>query len=169
MNYFYLRKLKTYYFILVFTGFMNHIGYAQNIDLSNARIIKLEEALQLGLQNNRQLKMANIDLAVSAENKSQAKMVKYPSIGLNMGYNYIGDPKIYEGFYENKNNVDYFNHQSFATIATSMPIYYGGVVNHQIDQQKLLTQLQETVVKMSEADIKMSITNQYFTLEKLYR
>ena len=144
-------------------------GYTQNIDLTDVKIIKLEEALQLGIQNNKQLKMAKIDLAVSGENVSQSKIAKAPRIGMNMGYNYIGNPKLYEGFYESNIEVDYFNNQSFANVVTSMPLYYGGVLNTQIDQQKLLAQMQEAVVKMTEAETKMAITQQYFTLEKLYR
>jgi outer membrane protein len=164
-----MQKLKIKYFSLVVACLGIGTGYTQNIDLKDVRIIKLEEALQLGIQNNKQLKIANIDLAVSGENVSQSKIAKAPRIGMNMGYNYIGNPKLYEGFYESNIEVDYFNNQSFANVVTSMPLYYGGVLNNQIDQQKLLSQMQETVVKMTEAETKMSITHQYFTLEKLYR
>jgi outer membrane protein len=57
----------------------------------------------------------------------------------------------------------------FANVVSSVPIYSGGSINNRIEQQKLLSQMQESVVKMTEAEVKNAITEQYFTLEKLYR
>lgn len=145
------------------------IGYAQNIDFTDARVLKLEEALQLGIQNNKQLKMATTDVAIANENLGQSKIARAPFISLNAGYNYIGNPKIYEGFYEESLTVDYFNNQSSGNILGSMPIYNGGAINNKIEQQQLISNMKESVVKMTESEIKLSIVQQYFTLEKLYR
>lgn len=79
--------------------FFKVIGFAQETNLVETRIIKLDEALQLGIQNNRQLKIANADVAIAKENVSQFKIAKTPRLGVNTGYNYIGDPKIYSGFF----------------------------------------------------------------------
>lgn len=81
----------------------------------------------------------------------------------------IGSPKVYEGFYEKNITIDYFDHQAVAGIFASMPLYLGGVINNQIDKQKLIVSMQESVVKMTETEIKQTITSQFFTLEKLYR
>ena len=169
MNYYILKELKIKYLTLVIASFSTGIGVAQNIDFPNSRLIKLEEALQLGIQNNKQLKMATTDVAIANENLSQSKIAKAPRIGLNAGYNYIGNPKIYEGFYERSITVDYFNNQSFGNIVGSMPIYNGGAINDRINQQQLISNMKESVVKMTESEIKLAIVQQYFTLEKLYR
>ncbi len=154
---------------LVLAFLASGMGYSQNIDLSNTRILKLEEALQLGIQNNKQLKMATTDVAIANENLSQSKIARAPYIGLNAGYNYIGNPKIYEGFYEESITMDYFNNQSSGNILGSMPIYNGGAINNKIEQQQLISNMKESVVKMTEAEVKLAIVQQYFTLEKLYR
>ena len=164
-----MKNQKTKYLILVLVLFASGMGYSQNIDLSNLRVLKLEEALQLGIQNNKQLKMATTDVAIANENLSQSKIAKAPRIGLNAGYNYIGNPKIYEGFYDQSITVDYFNNQSSANIVGSMPIYAGGAINDMINQQQLISNIKESVVKMTEAEVKLAIVQQYFTLEKLYR
>lgn len=164
-----IQKLKINYLILVIVCFISKSGYSQNTDIINARNIKLEEALELGIQNNKQLKMANTDAAIANENVSQAKIAKAPYIGLNGGYSYIGNPKIYEGFYEKSISVDYFNNQSFGNIVGSMPIYNGGAINDKIDQQQLISNMKASAAKMTESEIKLSIVQQYFTLEKLYR
>lgn len=153
---------------MIFACFLNSIIFAQD-SLNKARFIILEEAIQLGIQNNRQLKMANLDVAIANENVSQAKIANVPRVALSGGYTYIGDPKLYEGFYESNVTVDYYNHQAFANIVSSMPIYSGGAISNKIEQQKLLTEMQESVVKMTQADVKNAITEYYFTLEKLYR
>jgi outer membrane protein len=168
MNYSVQKKMQLRFLFLALACFCNAICFAQD-SLNKAKIIILEEAIQLGIQNNRQLKIANLDVAIANENVSQAKIAKIPRLGLSGGYTYIGDPKLYEGFYESNVTVDYYNHQAFANIVSSMPIYTGGAINNKIEQQKLLTQMQESVVKMTQADVKNAITEYYFTLEKLYR
>ncbi len=167
MNYSLKNWPKTKLIVLFFLT--NWIGFAQNINSEQARIIKLDEALQLGIQNNRQLKMANTDLAVANENINQAQMSKVPRLGLSTSYNYIGNPKIYNGFFESSTTIDYYNHQASGNIVGSVPLYMGGVINSQIDQQKLISELKESVVRMTEAEIKLTITQQFFTLEKLYQ
>lgn len=162
-----LKKTKNIFFILIITCFIGGVGYSQNDD--TVRIIKLDEAIQLGIEHNNQIKLANSDVAIANENLEQTKIAKAPMIGLNMGYNYIGNPKIYDGFYEKNISVDYFNHQGGTSVLTSMPLYYGGVINNQIDKQKLIVSMQESVVKMTETDVKQTITSQFFTLEKLYK
>jgi outer membrane protein len=167
MSYSILKRIKTDFIFLIITCFIFAIGFSQD-DVA-IRIIKFDEAIQLGIQNNNQIKLANTDVAIANENLSQTKMAKSPVLGLNAGYNYIGSPKIYEGFYEKNIAVDYFNHQASASFLASLPLYYGGVINNQIDKQKLIVSMQESVVKMTEIEIKQTITNQFFTLEKLYK
>ncbi|MFB3388334.1 TolC family protein [Flavobacterium sp. LAR06] len=168
MNYWQLKDLglKFLFLLLVCT---TSFSFAQQDSLGNAKKIKLDEAILLGIQNNKQLKIANTNLAIANENVGQAKIAKMPRIGLSAGYTYIGDPKLYEGFYESNITVDYLNHMGFANVVSAIPIYSGGSINNRIEQQKLLSQMQESVVKMTEADVKNAITEQYFTLEKLYR
>lgn len=167
MRYWQLIDLKSKFLALAFCCF--NLIFAQQDSLGNAKIIKLDEAISLGIQNNRQLKIANTDLAIANENVDQAKIAKMPRIGVNGGYTYIGNPKIYEGFYQSNITVDYYNHQAFANIISSLPIYAGSAINKRIDQQELLSQMQQSAVKMTEVDVKNAITEQYFTLEKLYR
>ncbi|MBF4464252.1 TolC family protein [Flavobacterium sp. LC2016-12] len=168
MNYWRLKDLglKFLFLLLVCTA---SFSFAQQDSLGNAKKIKLDEAILLGIQNNKQLKIANTNLAIANENVDQAKIAKMPRVGLSAGYTYIGDPKLYDGFYESNITVDYLNHMGFANIVSAIPIYSGGSINNRIEQQKLLSQMQESVVKMTEADVKNAITEQYFTLEKLYR
>jgi len=162
-----LIKIRRGAVSFVATCFCYGLSYSQTDD--SVRIIKLDEAIQLGIQNNNQLKLANSDVAIANENLDQTKIAKSPLIALNMGYNYIPNPKIYEGFYEKNISVDYFNHQGSAGILASLPLYIGGVINNQIDKQKLIVSMQESVVKMTEAEIKQTITSQFFNLEKLYK
>jgi outer membrane protein len=162
-----IKNLKIEFVILVVACFFYGIGYAQNEEV--ARIIKLDEAIELGIKNNNELKIANSDVTIANENLSQSQIAKAPIVGLGMGYNYIGNPKIFEGFYGNNVTVDYYNHQGSANVFASMPLYYGGAINNQIDKQQLIVNMQESVAKMTESEIKQAITVQFFTLEKLYK
>lgn len=167
MNYLFFKFFKEKVIILIIACLFYEIGFSQNDD--GTRLIKLDEAIQLGIQNNNQLKIAKTDVAIANENLSQSQIAKTPVIGLNMGYNYIGNPKIFEGFYEKNITVDYYNQQGSASVFASMPLYYGGAINNQIDKQQLIANMQESVAKMTETEIKQTITTQFFTLEKLYK
>jgi outer membrane protein TolC len=167
MNYSLPNKTPFLYVILALF-FLIPIKILSQKDSLNIKIVRLDEALQLGIQNNRQLKIANTDVDIAKENVSQAKMAKIPRVSLGAGYTYIGDPKLYEGFYQRSVTVDYYNHQAFANIISSVPIYSGSAINGKIEQQKLISQMQESAAKMTEADVKNAITEYYFTLEKLY-
>jgi outer membrane protein TolC len=145
------------------------IVYSQENSDSNTKMIKLEEAIELGIQNNRQLKIANTDIAIANENLSQTKIAKAPRIGLNTAYSYIGNPRIYDGFFGESVTVKYFDYQASANIVAGMSLYNGGLIDNQINKQQLATQIQQAAVKMTEAEIKLAITEQFFTLEKLYR
>lgn len=169
MNYSLFPMLKIKPLILALFVSSLEIVFAQSTSSDQAKIIKLDEAIQLGIQNNRQLKMAKTDVAIANENVSQAKIAKVPRLGLNSNYSYIGNPKIYKGFYESSTTIDYYNHQAAGNIVGTVPLYLGGVINSQIDQQKLISQMQESVVQMTEAEIKLNIAQQFFSLEKLYR
>ena len=163
------KKNKVNLLFLSVFCMVNSLLYSQETELKNTRVIQLEEAIELGLKNNRQLKVANTNVAIANEDLNQAKISKAPRLGLNMGYNYIGNPKIYEGFFEKSVTIDYFNNQTLGSVVASMPLYYGGLINNKIESQKLITQIQENVVKMTEAEMKLAITQQFFTLEKLYQ
>jgi outer membrane protein len=167
MDFPFFINLKREFVILIIACFFYEVGFSQGDE--GARIIKLDEAIQLGIQNNNKLKMANADVTIANENLDQSQIAKAPLIGLNMGYNYIGNPKVFEGFYEKNITVDYFNQQASANIYASMPLYYGGVINNQIDKQKLMVSMQESAAKMTETEIKQTITTQFFNLEKLYK
>jgi outer membrane protein len=167
MDYSVLKSLKREFIFLLLACLIYEVGFSQNDE--GARIIKLDEAIQLGIQNNNQLKIANSDVTIANENLDQSQIAKAPVVGMGMAYNYIGNPKVFEGFYEKNITVDYFNQQASANVFASMPLYYGGVINNQIDKQKLMVSMQESVAKMTETEIKQTITTQFFTLEKLYK
>jgi outer membrane protein TolC len=169
MNYLLVKKVRFSHLISGLTCLVSTVNFAQQDTLRQAKIIKLEEAIELGIQNNRQLKMANADAAIADENISQAKISKVPRLALNGGYTYIGNPKLFEGFYENSVEVDYYKHQAFVNVISTMPIYTGGAINTKIQQQQLISEMQQTVVKMTQAEVKNAIAEYYFTLEKLYQ
>ena len=169
MNHSLSKKLQFQHAFLIVILFARAIVFAQDYSQTELKTITLGEAIQLGTLNNRQLKIANIDIAIADENVGQLKIAKVPRLVLSGGYTYIGDPKLYEGFYENNITVDYYNHRSFANIVSTMPIYSGGIIDSKIEQQKLITNMQQSVARMTQAEIKNLITQYFFTLEKLYR
>ena len=109
MDYPVLKNLKIDFVILIIACFFCEVGYSQNDD--GVRIIKLDEAIQLGIQNNNKLKLAHSDVSIANENLEQTQIAKAPIFGMNMSYNYIGNPKVFEGFYEKNVTVDFITNR----------------------------------------------------------
>jgi outer membrane protein len=71
------RGNKLNFLVLALACLISAKKFAQE-NIGDARIIKLEEAIQLGIQNNNQLKIAKSDVAMANENLSQSQFSNLP-------------------------------------------------------------------------------------------
>jgi outer membrane protein len=133
------------------------------------RLITLDEVVYLAGLNNLEVKMARQDSALAAQQVLDAKMARTPYIGSGVNYNYIGDPVLYRDFYSNDTSIGYFNHQAGWNVGASIPIYTGGAIQTQIEQEQVTSQIRNEVLKMTEAQVKLMVINQFYNLYKLYR
>lgn len=154
---------------LLLSLFNNGMLYAQTRTEVIIRTISLNEAVQLAMLNSLELSMVRKDSAKAEQNILNAKMARAPSLGAGMNYNYIGNPVIYRDFYSNDTNISYYNHKGGWNISAGFPIYMGGSIQTRIEQEKIQSQIQNEILKMTEAQVKLTVISQFYILYKLYR
>jgi len=142
---------------------------AQSISNAPNRQISLSELTELALRNNLELKMAQKGMTISQENILDAKTYRAPSLYAGAYYNYIGNPVLYRDFYSNDSVIDYYHHQAGWNVGVAIPIYAGGKINTNIQQEQISSQIQNEILQMTESQLRLSVINQFYTLYKLYR
>jgi outer membrane protein TolC len=151
-----------------FTGFNQSLTAQGRLELP-VKKITLDEMILLAKQNNLSLKLSQKDSAIAKENIQTAKISKAPYINIGGYYNYIFNPVVYSGFYSGKTSIDYYHHQTNWSIATGIPIYYGGKIKTQVAQSEIISSIQNEMLKMTDNQLKLSIISQFYSLYKLYR
>jgi len=141
----------------------------QDIQSIVPRLITLDEAFKLAMANNLEIKMAQKDSAIASKNLLNAKTARTPHIGAGIHYNYIGNPVLYQDFYTNDSSIDYYNHQAGWNVVARIPIYSGGAIQTRIEQEKMLSRIQNEILNMTQAQIKLVVITQFHNLYKLYR
>ena len=131
--------------------------------------VTLDEVIQLAAVNNLEIKMAEKDIAIASENILNAKMARAPYLGAGVYYNYVGNPVLYRDFYSNDTTVDYYDHQAGWNISASIPIYTGGAIKAQIEQEEVVSQITNEMLNMTKSQIKLFVINQFYNLYQLYR
>jgi len=142
---------------------------AQERSADSVMQITLDEVLALAMRNNLALKMARIDSAISGEEVLQARAARTPFISASANYNFVGNPVLYRDFYSNDTTVNYLNHHAGWEVFAGIPIYNGGRINTNIEQKKLSGLINQEILKMTAAQVRLAVIQQFYYLYKLYR
>ncbi|MCI0522395.1 MAG: TolC family protein [Bacteroidales bacterium] len=133
------------------------------------RDISLDEALMLSMQNNLGLRMARTDSAIAREEVLYARAARTPFLSAGINYNYIGNPVLYRDFYSNDTLINYLNHQAGWNLMAGVPIYNGGRINKNIEKKQVNELIMNEVLKMTAAQVRLAVIQQFYTLYRLYR
>jgi outer membrane protein TolC len=106
---------------------------------------------------------------MAREDYLQAKAARTPYLEAGVNYNYIGNPVVYRDFYSNDTLINYLNHQASWNVFAGIPIYTGGKISTEIARKEVLQQIQQEVLKMTTAQIRLTVIQQFYNLYKLYR
>lgn len=139
---------------LIFFIILSPAVFAAPIELS------LEDSIALALENNPDIKMANLGRQRSSWVLKQAEAAK----GFVVGYNHTNQryntpPSSSTPYYVWTTKDD----NSFTL---SLPLYTGGKLENQIDQAKLNMKVEDLNVDATKQQIKQSVTSYYFEILK---
>ncbi|MGV3705001.1 MAG: TolC family protein [Arcticibacter sp.] len=120
--------------------------------------ITLEQAVALTLQNNLQIKQAQLSESLSEENLKESKLFFYPTFnaGGNLNFNFGRnvDPLTYE--FVNQQTTS-----SNGSLNTSMPIFQGFRLWHQISQYKYQLEADKSNTRKVQNDLSLTVVTTY--------
>ncbi len=123
--------------------------------------ITLQQAVELTLQNNLQIKQSKLSEALSDENLKQSKLYFYPtlsassSLDVNFGRN--PDPVTYEIV-----NQQFVN--ASGVVSSSFPIFQGFRLWHQISQYKYQLEADKSNTRKIQNDLSLTVVTTYLQI-----
>ncbi|HVW98308.1 MAG TPA: TolC family protein [Mucilaginibacter sp.] len=128
---------------------------------SAQRVVTLQEAVDLTLANNLNIKQAVVTQNIAGEDYKQSKYNLLPSLSANpqAGYNFGRSPVAGQYAYANKAS---FSVNSSASVQVTL--YQGGQLRNQILQNKLLLDVDKTNVAKVKNDLLLNVVTDYLTI-----
>src|SRR5690606_18870599 len=123
--------------------------------------ITLQQAVEEALENNVQIKQAQLNAALSEENLTESKLARLPTLNagssLNFNFGRSVDPFSYQ----------FVNQQitsSNGSIYTSIPLFQGGLLHQQILQNKYLLEADKSTVQKTRNELSLNVVTSYLAI-----
>jgi len=129
--------------------------------------LTLDRAIELGLQNHQQLKIAEARSDVSKHQLQATKNQMLPSVEFSANAFYLGDVTILNSDWSKVQTVDMPHFGNTFGLQASQLLYKGGVIRKSIEMAELQMQLAELDRNANEQDIKFLIISNYLDIQKL--
>lgn len=140
------------------------MGYSQEL---TPYTLTLKEAIEKGLQNHQQLKIAKANLAIKEQELKVAKSQHTPSITFSANAFYLGDALVLNPDWSKLQTVDLPNFGNSFSAQASQLLYKGGVIKKSVEMAELQMQLSELDLISNEQDIKFLIISNYLDIKTL--
>lgn len=128
---------------------------------SAQEFITLQQAVEKTLNNNLQIKQAELDESLALENLTQSKYALYPTLNgsanTNLGF----------GQYRNQNTLEVTNQNSTSingTLSAGVDLFRGFQKINQIKANKLLLDANKTAVEKVKNDLILQVITQYLQI-----
>ncbi|MFI5150694.1 MAG: TolC family protein [Bacteroidia bacterium] len=158
--------MRTNYLFFLFLFLLPFSGFTQG-----SKKIKLEEAIKMGLEQSRSLKIAESKVTIAGSKFVELKDMVLPSVGVSAGYARLSDIPAFT-FQLNPSSppVTLFpvilnNYSTRASVNES--VFNGFRLKNGIASQQYLLEATKLDYEKDKEDIKFNIVNAYFNLYKV--
>jgi outer membrane protein TolC len=129
--------------------------------------LTLEQAIEMGLQNHQQLKIAAAKIDVSEQHARAMRAQTLPSVTFSANAFYLGDAVVLDSDWSKLRSVEMEHFGNSFALQASQLLYKGGVIKKSIEIAELQKQLAELDRVANEQDIKFLIVSNYLDISKL--
>jgi len=129
--------------------------------------LSLEKAIEMGLQNHQQLKIAEAQMQTSEQQVKVAKTQQLPTIAFSASAFYLGDALVLNPDWSKLQTVDMPHFGNTFSVQASQVLFKGGVIKKSIEMAELQQQLAELDLTNNEQDIKFLIISIYLDIYRL--
>ncbi|MDR2037021.1 MAG: TolC family protein [Bacteroidales bacterium] len=126
--------------------------------------ISLGEAVEMGLQNHQQLKIAKVNVETSEQQVKVSKSQQLPTVTFSANAFYLGDALLLNPDWSKLQTVSMPHFGNSFAVQASQLLYKGGVIKKSIEMAELQQQLAELDMIVNEQDIKFLIISNYLDI-----
>lgn len=128
----------------------------------------LEQAIQLGLENNKKLQISRLQVNVAETVEKKLKNEKLPEVEVSTGYGIMSNIRQFEnGWYNPSTSYEVPREKYNLTLEASIPIYLGGRLTTEEHKAEIETGIAELSVRKDERSLRMEIITAYLHIRHL--
>ena len=139
-------------------------GFSQELVPYN---LSLAQAIEMGLQNHQQLKIAEAQVQTTEQQVKVSKLQQLPTVSFSANAFYLGDALVLDTDWSKLQAIDMPHFGNSFALQASQILYKGGVIKKSIEMAELQQQLAELNLTSNEQDIKLLIISNYLDIYKL--
>ena len=135
----------------------------------NYHQLKLNQAIEIGLQNNKKLQIRTLQTNVSELIEDDLKNEKLPDVNFHTGFHVLSNINQYEdGLLKSSTKYKVAREQYDFTLSAEIPIYLGGKLKNEEKKAEIETDISKLRTKKDERELRMQIITAYLQVLHLH-
>ncbi len=142
----------------------NHF-YTQMIDY---QYLSLKQAVEIGLQNNKNIKISHLKQEMSVTREKDLKMEKLPDIEFHTSYMQVTNLYQHQdGVFNKATTYNAINAMYDFTLSASIPVYMGGKIKNTEKKAAIDTEISSLKTHLDERQLTMEIITAFLQIHHL--
>ncbi|WP_160137282.1 TolC family protein [Chryseobacterium sp. c4a] len=130
--------------------------------------ISLQQAIEVGLKNNKNIRISHLKQEMSVTKEKDLKMEKLPDIEFHTSYNQVTNLFQYQnGVFNKPTKYDAINGMYDFTLSASIPVYMGGKIKNTEKKAAIDTEISTLKTHLDERQLKMEIITAFLQIHHL--
>ncbi len=144
---------------------LSNLLHTQMIDYQH---ISLQQAIEVGLKNNKNIRISHLKQEMSVTKEKDLKMEKLPDIEFHTSYNQVTNLFQYQnGVFNKPTKYDAINGMYDFTLSASIPVYMGGKIKNTEKKAAIDTEISTLKTHLDERQLKMEIITAFLQIHHL--
>ncbi len=144
---------------------LSSLSHSQMIDYQH---LGLQQAIEIGLKNNKNIRISHLKQEMSATKEKDLKMEKLPDIEFHTSYNQVTNLFQYQdGVLGKPTKYDVINGMYDFTLSASIPVYMGGKIKNTEKKAAIDTQISALRTHLDERQLKMEVITAFLQIHHL--
>ncbi len=136
--------------------------------MTDYRHLSLEQAIEIGLKNNKNIQISHLKQEMSATKEKDLKMEKLPDIEFHTSYTQVTNLYQHQdGVFNKATKYDAINGMYDFTLSASIPLYMGGKIRNTEKKAAIDTEISVLKTHLDERQLKMEIITAFLQIHHL--
>ncbi|WES99136.1 TolC family protein [Chryseobacterium arthrosphaerae] len=136
--------------------------------MTDYRYLSLEQAIEIGLKNNKNIQINHLKQEMSATKEKDLKMEKLPDIEFHTSYTQVTNLYQHQdGVFNKATKYDAINGMYDFTLSASIPLYMGGKIRNTEKKAAIDTEISALKTHLDERQLKMEIITAFLQIHHL--